>query len=261
MFGLLYTLSYLFGSGYEHLRRHMSTRNGKRRGIEKRINGENYKNIYSDWQGIERDINTNKKVMFYFDRNNHYVEQEVGGRIIRDFTQEEFDRRIEYNATHENEDQIVLLYDWRQLQKMWNDRYYKKDSQSEHKRLPKDWKTNIYLFCKNKSMCLKNGMSKEIKEQYSKIIEQSSGHQNINEMYLIIDLKTKMILDVNHTDYSYEGISYLTDYKDVHGLRESKKLTREEELKSIDSLNFAIQNGIVPKVQSSWSEFFFGEEH
>ena len=75
MFGLIYGITSLIGALYENVRRTKETYFGKKRGIERKIQGKNDKNIYFDWQGKEYDLNTNKQVMFYFDENHHYVEK------------------------------------------------------------------------------------------------------------------------------------------------------------------------------------------
>ena len=158
MFGFVYTLSILFGSVIEHGRRWKANKDGQERGIERKLRGENNKNIYYDWQGNERDLVTGKKVMFWFNSDHHYVETDLKGNIIRDLTQEEINNSIEYYNKIPNGKIVVEQYNYHQLIKMWNNKFNKNKPSYLYKPLPDlpFLKESIYIHCRTKKLCFRN---------------------------------------------------------------------------------------------------------
>ena len=246
MFGLIHGLFVLLGSGYESLRRYRETSLGEKRGIERRLRGENDKNIYFDWQGNERDLTTGKKVMFYFDENHHYVEKEVGGPVIRDLTQEHKDGQIEYELRKGKK--FIMLHNNRELERMWIKRFRNKYGDSG---MPDEGNVNVYIYGYNNRLCIDAG-DRDLYREYKKAAEKMTGYKNIGiNGSIMFDLKTGKVIDID--DSLYKSKSKMYYYEKIN---EPIEISEEEEKKIIDYWNEQIDKGLLTRVKTKWAALF-----
>lgn len=246
MFGIIYGLFTLLGSGYESLRRYRETSLGEKRGIERRLRGENDKNIYFDWQGNERDLTTGKKVMFYFDENHHYVEKIVGGPVIRDLTQEHKDGQIEYELRKGKK--FIMLYNNRELERMWIKRFRNKYGDSG---IPNEGNINVYIYGYNKRLCIKIE-ERNLCRKYMKAAEELTGYKNLTTNgSIIVDLKTGEVLGIE--DKIFENRSKIYYYEKIN---EPIEISEEEEKKIIDFWNEQVNKGLLPRRKTEWVALF-----
>ena len=246
----MFAFSLLIGSLIEHTRRWKANLDGKNRGEERLLRGENRKNIYYDWQGNERDLSTSKKVMFWFNSDHHYVEMDLKGNVIRDLTQEEIDNSIEYYSQIPNGKAVVEQYNYHQLIKMWNNKFNKNQLSYLHRPLPElpYLMESIYIHCKTKKLCYRNSLNgnAEYKEK-AKEFFGCGWIQLISGFY--IDIVTGEILDIDK-EFLKNSLSYEENSK------EERPLTEEENRKLIDFFNQEIKNHNLKPMTNPWKELF-----
>lgn len=247
----MFAFSLLIGSLIEHTRRWKADLDGKHRGEERLLRGENRKNIYYDWQGNERDLSTGKKVMFWFNSDRHYVEMDLKGNIIRDLTQEEINNSVEYYSRIPNGKTVVEQYDFHQLIKMWNKKFNNNMPSYLHKPLPElpYLKESIYIHCKTRKLCFKSNLHGN--KEYIEKAKEFLGCDKIELLAIFYtDIKTGEIYDIDKEFFLYNTLAYKEDIK------KTRQLTDEENKELINYFNQEMKNNNLTPITCPWKELF-----
>ena len=255
MFGIIYGLITLFGSGYEHLRRHKATRDGEKRGIELALKGKNRTMVYYDWQGRERDLYTGQKVVVQLS-NGHEIVKVPGGKVLRDITAEQVDRECAIERNKPNGKKAIGLYNPMWLKSEWSKKFFEKPPYQD---LAKD---GVYKSVKNGKLCYRTRNDKKVREELEVITREL-----INVPYRVIiygdfwyDLFSGEIIDKENEAFVYliptdtlQPPYYIWKHIEV-------KIKKETEQEIIEIYNNKVRNNQTFHLESEYSKLFKEEE-
>ena len=233
MFGFIYFLSTLFGSGIEHLRRNKATNDSKKRCTEMWIKGENPCGVYFDWQGHERDIHTGKKVIVWREKG-HTIVKEVGGPVLRDITQAQNNQRI--MEAIKNGAIVIKVFDgindserYKGVVDEWERRTGQKWRMADNQ--PKlDQFDSVYVHCKTKRYCVIREM--RFNKVFGKGTETYEINKNAKNFYVkyYVDIHTDEVLDrvANGPMIEDNGIKReMTLEEEQEGIKKYQELKRK----------------------------------
>ena len=198
--------------------------------------GNNQQKTYLDWKGKERDIDNNRLVHTGYDSYGHFVKKDLKTlKITKDITSEK--RKEEAESLYMSGQRFVpVKYDYK---KEWAKWIGTKESRPSYIN-PNDYKTRQYCYINSISF-------EEVGKRLWKYENMDRTEYN--------QLKKEQL--INYIPYSYKFYISVTTGKIIERVNEnediyfyglnSRKFTKEEVLRLIETYNSYIDKGIIKK--------------